>query len=557
MIQPHDNIASSPVDLVLASVNLVNAQLPAPLSSDNVSVGAVTAMPTAAASGINTSVQLTAINGSGYSDTATVYYPRYDIAARFAAAQITPTIDLSTNPIESWSDVMDILNAQYNAQLTAQDLPTIPFNLASLVSLDFPVNAASYLYTGTLTITLTGYEFPAAKADWSTQASDYSYPSGVIRITIGEMTNKQFGNTVLGTASPALASQIYSGDYGTVEGLPADTAIALVFNEVLDPSSGTSTFMPQLALINIVNGNPLAIPGIATRNVTLTDKSGQVICNAPFAAYETQTAATSIPITTLTAGMEFAIGIAPGAGAYYNPNHDWTTMPGNFIFIAGDANVTVPNGNLTSPGTSIIELTGGVANLAGLPSGQVGGLLEGSSQGTVFPSLQTYIGDTNPFGVNVGNAPQFQPVAGVALDGILFQTGLQPSADFPNGVAAAVMINFVAMPGTYPTPFPSGSGATYPLDPTLDYRQAKIIDSVGNVYWQGLLKDAASPLVVQSDGTPMLTLPLTANSGNVAIKPLAAGTAYALVVDAPVLGVPMSTFTSTTLYGLIPPTQTH
>lgn len=153
-----------PTERVLNAVNLANPNLPADLTVANTTVGVATPMPVAAPNGINTLLLLTPIANTGYTDAVTVYYPRVDIAAQFSVAGITPTLNLNDTPLTSWDDVFTALNTRYNTQLSSIDTPTAPFALPSQTSLSFTVDPQSYLYTGTLSVALTGFELPEAQS---------------------------------------------------------------------------------------------------------------------------------------------------------------------------------------------------------------------------------------------------------------------------------------------------------------------------------------------------------------------------------------------------------
>jgi len=153
-VAPRLSALFDPVATLLGIVDLVNPSLPLVLSPSNVTVGIPIPMPQATAS-VNTSVELTATVGQGYSGYATVYYQRQDVAVYLAAGGVSaPTLD--AQGLASWTDVFTALNARYNTVFTAVDIPaeSFPLHLDS-TTLSIPIGERSLLFTGSFVLTLS------------------------------------------------------------------------------------------------------------------------------------------------------------------------------------------------------------------------------------------------------------------------------------------------------------------------------------------------------------------------------------------------------------------
>lgn len=142
-----------PIATLLGLANEVNPELPAALSAGNVVLGHPTPMARPILGGINTQIPVTAITGRGYTLDDTLYYRRVDVATIFAAAGISPQINI--NNAASWSAILDQLNTRYGASFGTADLPTGPVVVhdAQVVVVMPP---SSLLYTGQLTVALVG-----------------------------------------------------------------------------------------------------------------------------------------------------------------------------------------------------------------------------------------------------------------------------------------------------------------------------------------------------------------------------------------------------------------
>jgi len=524
-----------PTERVLNAVNLANPNLPAELTTANTTVGVATPMPVAASNGINTLLQLSPIANTGYTDAVTVYYPRVDIAAQFSAADITPTLNLNETPLHSWDDVFTALNQRYNTQLSSVDTPTAPFTLSSQTSLSFTIAPQSYLYTGTLTVALMGFELPEANADWLTQASDSSYPAGVIRITAGSPTPTDVQPdtpTFYGAISPELAGAQFTGDLGTIDGLPEHIAAAFLMFNVSEGDASTTQF--QLALLDTATqGNG---PEISARVATIYTSTGEVVWTGQISQTGNGMA---VPLQSLAVGQEYAIVIAAGDRQFYQPARNWRTGSGAFLFSPNAGHIL--GGSSSAP----VTLMGGDMQTSG-PEG-TGGLMAtfiGNTTGNDLPAFQ----------VARGLIDTFQPSPDTVLDAIFFQNEAPPSSDFPSGIPGRVVVNIMPAPDTFTLPTTLSDIARSTV---FDWRTARVIDSTGAIYWQGKLSDVAIDFSLTDEGglsvAPAFPLPATAGSGITQPMIDDGVSYYALAIDDLPADVSLSTLTNTVLGGLIAP----
>lgn len=143
--------ASDPLAVILQAVNLANPALLSPLTESNVTASVPAAMPVPTTSGINTSLVLTGVTGSGYTGSATVYYPRLDLGARFPTGMTAVGDGVTT-----WAALATALNAAHGTFLSANDLPTTPLVIQTLpTTLAVTIAPGSFLYTGTVTVSLS------------------------------------------------------------------------------------------------------------------------------------------------------------------------------------------------------------------------------------------------------------------------------------------------------------------------------------------------------------------------------------------------------------------
>jgi hypothetical protein len=159
--------AFDPVLTLYEAINEVNPQLPVPLDATTVTLGVPAPMTNPIAGGVNTMLVAKAVAGNGFDGQFTTYYRRSDLTGLFTAAGIDATLDAVT--IHSWSDLIAALNARYNTALTIDDVPQSPWIDPPLPStFVYAVPTTSLMYTGSLSIQLTGAPAPPPSPDLST-----------------------------------------------------------------------------------------------------------------------------------------------------------------------------------------------------------------------------------------------------------------------------------------------------------------------------------------------------------------------------------------------------
>lgn len=170
--------------------------------------------------------------------------------------------------------------------------------------------------------------FRKLKADWLTQASDNSYPAGVIRIVAGSPTptGAQPGTpTFYGAMSPEIAGTQFTGDLGTITGLPEHIEAVFLMANITEGDVSTTQF--QLALVNTeTQGDG---PEISARIVTIYTSTGEVVWTGQ-AILSGNT--TTVPLQTLAVGQEYAVVIAADDRQFYQPAGNWRTGSGAFLF---------------------------------------------------------------------------------------------------------------------------------------------------------------------------------------------------------------------------------
>lgn len=151
MFVPHLQLNISPPSRLFNLINRANPTIPRLLDSTVVTLGNPTPMAMPGQDGANTSLTLTAIPGNGYSGTATVYYTRTDLSAKFAGGVI-----IDGDGIESWTALAAAINAATGTSLTASDFPNTPLVVSQLPStLVVNIVSGSLLYQGSFTVNLT------------------------------------------------------------------------------------------------------------------------------------------------------------------------------------------------------------------------------------------------------------------------------------------------------------------------------------------------------------------------------------------------------------------
>lgn len=139
-----------------ALLNLTNPHVPSPMTESNVTLGKPLAMETPVEGGVNTVLPLTAVDASGYTGNANVYYGRVDVSTYFKSP-----LTLNGESIQSWDDVASAINAVTNTLFTGSD-----FNVTTWVAEPLPstqhitVASDSWLYRGGFDLTLTTTQAP-------------------------------------------------------------------------------------------------------------------------------------------------------------------------------------------------------------------------------------------------------------------------------------------------------------------------------------------------------------------------------------------------------------
>lgn len=120
--------STSPWQTLLTQISANNSSITRLLSTGNVTEGTPTAL-TGDASGKNTSVAITGVQGSGFKDQATFYYNRLSLAALVAASANPSDIVPNTGQV-TLADLVASFNSQYGAKLAVADL--VPTTLGAI-----------------------------------------------------------------------------------------------------------------------------------------------------------------------------------------------------------------------------------------------------------------------------------------------------------------------------------------------------------------------------------------------------------------------------------------
>ena len=143
-----------PVEAILALTNQINPELPSALSESNVSLGVPT-MLTDGNANANTSIPIVAVNGEGYSKTASVYYTRIDATTYLATGGVTAP-SLNGAGITSWATLFAALNAKYGTVFTEYDTPVEVFPSVPVTPLTVAIGPRSLLFVGSIIVALSG-----------------------------------------------------------------------------------------------------------------------------------------------------------------------------------------------------------------------------------------------------------------------------------------------------------------------------------------------------------------------------------------------------------------
>lgn len=178
MSTPSDLTQSGPT-LVYQMVNTANATLPnGPLSASNSTLGT----PNATGSTPNTSIQISATAGQGYTGNVTVNYARLDIDTDVFSvlAPSGATVINAGGTMAHVSDVVTALNAAYNLNLQQSDVS----NWSSALSLaddagsaTIQIAAGSLVYLGSLVVTITQQQYALSSVVTTTNLDGLTAPS--------------------------------------------------------------------------------------------------------------------------------------------------------------------------------------------------------------------------------------------------------------------------------------------------------------------------------------------------------------------------------------------
>ena len=148
------DLTQSGPTLIFDLINTANPGLPnGPLSASNVTLG-TPAANTTNGSGDNSQVEVTGIEGQGYSGTDVFTYNRIDIGAMFTTWGISATLSGGSG-FTNASDMLTALNAAYSLDLQASDIVDGPIGASSFPdSYTLTIADGSLVYTGTLAVTL-------------------------------------------------------------------------------------------------------------------------------------------------------------------------------------------------------------------------------------------------------------------------------------------------------------------------------------------------------------------------------------------------------------------
>lgn len=272
-------------------INEANPTLPAPVGVGNVSVSSPRPMATPIQGGINAELDLTAIDGQGYTGKVRVYYPRQDIAAVWSAVSDTPPI--VDGGLITWAEIKQALSADYGALFQALDLPVTPFvppaTLPATVTWQVP--STSLLFTGALAIALTeSVLYPSLESALSvndldgltapapTRAGDWTDPElpWVVRLRVAALsvTGLPDGMTQLGVIGTAYRAAnpgwSYTGDVGAViTGVPESVEV--------DLSSLVSSHAPLGNLTVAVYQGDASVLDLQWRPVKLVSSDNSVV----------------------------------------------------------------------------------------------------------------------------------------------------------------------------------------------------------------------------------------------------------------------------------------
>jgi hypothetical protein len=147
------SVFDDPTAYLLYLLNQINPNLPLSIDPGTVTFG----QPLAVSNGqgnVNTSIELTAVNGQGYRDTATVYYERQDVSAYLTQYTITPVLDPTT--FSDWPSFFAAFNSAYGTSFGELETPPNVFPSAPLPNpLPVQIGPRSLFFTGEFTVSLT------------------------------------------------------------------------------------------------------------------------------------------------------------------------------------------------------------------------------------------------------------------------------------------------------------------------------------------------------------------------------------------------------------------
>lgn len=147
------NVTELAAQMVYDAINAANPSLQnGPVSASNVTLGT----PTATGSTPNTSLDITAIAGQGYTGSDTVMYDRIDIGAMFSTWSDSPVPIANGATYTNASDLLPYINATYHTDLQAADIVDGAIGAGSYpFAYNIVIAADCLAYIGELPVNLT------------------------------------------------------------------------------------------------------------------------------------------------------------------------------------------------------------------------------------------------------------------------------------------------------------------------------------------------------------------------------------------------------------------